>query len=224
MAGNKNKTKKNSSKPNPLSVRPRRVPRPIVNFDGSTLHGTHFATRDLTAANVASHNVVIDCSSFFGSVSAVKIIEGISRDLSGITTRFQEYRFKSVTMKWLPHVAPGVADGGSSITIAYMDSPESVVNTIAQAAAVDISTTKGIRNVQTFNAWQGFTYKVPLTYRRKWFAVNTSTNYTIVSEADTTVQGLVVWGLASLSAAVDLGVMHSVFELELRGLNTTLNT
>lgn len=224
MAGNKNKTKKNSRQVNPLYRVPRRVPRPIANFDGSTLHGTHFANRDLTAANVASHNIIIDASNTFLSVGTVKVMEGVTRDLQGLVQRFQEYRFTSVTMKWVPHVAPGVADGGSSITIAYIDNPEAMAARLVATASDDIAVSKGIRNVQTFNAWQGFTYRVPLTFRRKWFSVNFTASTTIISEIAETVQGLVVWGCASIGAAVDLGAMHTVYTVELRGLNTTIST
>jgi hypothetical protein len=224
MAGNsKTKTKKNNNRANPLTQRVR-VPRPRVNFDGSTLHGTHFATRDLTASTAASHNIVLDCGNTFGSVAVNKIYEGVSRDLQVISARYAEYRFTSVTMKWLPHVAPGVADGGSYITIAYLDNPEMMTNRIAAIASDDIVVSMGIKNVQTFNAWQNFTYNVPLTYRRKWFSVNNTNPYNIISEMEASVQGLVVWGIRSLSAAVDVGAMHTVFTVELRGLNTTIST
>jgi hypothetical protein len=224
MAGNKTKTKKNTRQTNPLAMTQRRVPRPVANFNGSTLHGMHFATRDLSAVNSASHNIVLDCGNTFSTVAAVKIVEGLTRDLSGIPSRFLEYRITSVTMKWVPHVAPGVADAGSSITIGYIDNPEAMVARIAALATDDITVSKGLRNVQTFNAWQGFTYKVPVSFRRKWFSVNSNASYTLISEVAESVQGLVVWGIQTISAAVDVGAMHSVYNIELRGLNSSIST
>jgi len=224
MAGRKTKNQNNRNQRSPMTVAQRRVPRPVVNFDGSTLHGTHFANRDLSALNVASHNIVFDCSNSFGAVGGVKVRESVSRDLGGVVQRFLEYRFISATMKWVPHVAPGVVDGGSSITIAYIDNPEAMAARTTAIASDDIVVSKGIRNVKTFNAWQGFTYTVPLTQRRKWFSVDLNTDYTIISNVAETVQGLVVWGIQTLSAAVDVGAMHTTYTVELRGLNSTIST
>jgi hypothetical protein len=220
---NKNKNKR-PARVNPTARRPQRIPRPLASFDGSTLHGTHFATRDLTVANQASHNLIIDCANNFGSVAVSKIFEGVGRDLTGITGKYQEYRYTSVTCKWLPHVAPGVADGGSSIVIGYIDNPELMLQRLASSAGNDIAAIKGTRNIATFNAWEGFTYYVPLSYRRKWFSVNTNTAYPDATAMDKDVQGMVVFGLESLSAAMDLGVMHTIYNVELRGLNTVLAT
>jgi len=224
MARNRNKNGSSKRKPNPAHYVPKRVPRPIVSFDGTIMRGTHLATRDLTAVNVASHNLIIDCAGTFGSVLVTKIFESIGRDLTGITSRYSEYRYKSVTCTWLPHVAPGVADGGSSIFVGYIDNPELMFQSVALGPIVDNTNIRGVRNMKTFNAWQGFTYHVPLTQRRKWFDVNTITGYVSHDEFERSVQGMVIAGCTSIGAAVDLGQWRTVYEVEIKGLSTTFTS
>lgn len=220
----RNKNKQIKKRENPLYNVRKRVPRPMANFDGSTLHGTHFATRDLTAAFIASHNLVVDCGNSFVAVGGVKIAESIGRDLTGITSKYQEYRYTSVTVRWIPHVGPGNLDAGASIYMAYVDNPEVMWNAKAGASANDLVYAKSLRNLQTYNAWEGFTYKVPLTSRNKWFNVDLTPTYASPEAYARSVQGIVIAGMESLSAIVDLGVFHTTYDVELRGLSTSITT
>jgi hypothetical protein len=167
---------------------------------------------------------VIDCSNVFASVGSVKILESIGRALASMTAFYQEYRYINLRLQWIPHVAPGVADGGSSIYIGYLDNPENIFQKYTTGAALDIPAVKGIRNFKTFNAWQGFIYDVPLTRRLPWFNVNTSLTTSDAIDAVRAIQGALLVGYESIGPATDLGAWHYTYDVEVRGLTTTLNT
>lgn len=222
---NKNKNGKADTRlVSPINRTVKRVPRPRVNFDGTTLSGFGLATRDITAANIASHMFLVDCSGLFASVGSVKILEGVGRTLSPLTAYYQEYRYVNLKLQWIPHVAPGVADGGSSIYIGYLDNPENIFQRYSTAAAADITAVKGLRNFKSFNAWQGFTFNVPLTRRLPWFNVNTSLTTSDANDAVRAIQGACLVGYESIGAIADLGVWHYTYDVEVRGLNTTFST
>jgi hypothetical protein len=228
MAVTKNNKNKNGRADtrmvSPINRTIKRVPRPRVSFDGTTLSGFGLATRDITAANVASHMFLVDCSNSFSSVGGVKILEGIGRSLAALTGFYQEYRYTNVKLQWIPHVAPGVADGGASICIGYIDNPENIFQRYTSAAVTDIVSVKGLRNFKSFNAWQGFTYNVPLTRRLPWFNVNSTLTTSDAIDAVRAIQGACLVGYESLSAVIDLGVWHYTYDVEVRGLTTTFST
>lgn len=225
MAGNnKLKTKNGSSKkkqPPTMSVR-KNVPRTKLSFDGTVLHGTEFTRNLVTVANGASMLLFVDCTNL-DTVVANKFQQSIALDLAAIAGRYTEYRYTSVQLHWIPHVSPGVADAGSPITVGYVDNPELITNVSSALVTADIAAVKGMRNLKSFNAWQGFTYNVPLTRRLPWFNVNTNMVY-VVDTIERATQGLVLAVGESLSAAIDLGAFHITYSVELRGLQTVLTT
>lgn len=206
-----------------MTVR-RNVPRPKLSFDGTTLSGTEFTPNLITALNTASEVIVVDCSNFNGSVGVTKLIQSAALDLAGITARYNEYRYTNLQLHWIPHVAPGVQDAGSPMYVGYLDNPEYMATTFSTAAPADVANVKGIRNMKTFNAWQGWTYNVPLTRRLPWFNVNSNISTFVVETAARCIQGFVIVGAESITAGIDLGAFHLTYDVELRGLQTVLTS
>jgi hypothetical protein len=176
----------------------------------------------ISAGFVTSSMYMVDCSINIITAGA-KRVQSINFDLNAVSIRYTEYRYTNVQFHWIPHVAPGVADGGSPIYIAYLDNPENITNSVASASPTDIANVKGVRSLKTFNAWQKFTYNVPLTYRLPWFNVNNNTSWPI-ADVERAVQGAVLVGIESISAISDLGAFRVTYDLELRGLTTTFTT
>jgi hypothetical protein len=123
---------------------------------------------------------------------------------AAVAALYSQYVYESLTFRWLPSVAPGVADAGSQVYIGYLDNPEAMTTFLGLTNAQQISAIQSMKNVKFFNAWEQFTYSVPLTRRRKTFDVNA----TITDAADVddrSVQGFIVFCMESLTASTTLG-------------------
>lgn len=220
----KNKNTGTSKKlQSPLYSVRRNVPRPRLSFDGTALHGTGYTRVITTVAFSASGAYSLDFSTQ-DNVNLATFSSSVGLDLNLFAARFQEFRFLDLQMHWVPRVAPGVADGGTAVSIAYIDNPEMMVARLGGPSAVNVPAIKGIRNVKTFNAWQNFTYNVPVTRRLPWFNINNLTNYADENVVERSIQGLVVAGFESINAAALLGQFHMTFTVEFRGLTTTLTS
>jgi len=214
----KSKSRNTTQKRNPLHRKPS-VPRgPKVNFDGTILHGQNYTATLTSLLNVSSILVPIECSNFTGGI-APQLIRAVSAELSGITTFYNEYKYNKVVMKWLPQISPGLAGAGSRITAAYFDNAESISNLMGSNSTTLIPIIKSSRNAVSWNAWEQFTYSVPLTMRRKTFDVNTNSTYAVDS-VDRSTQGLVVAIVESINATENLGQFKLTYDLWLRGLTT----
>ncbi len=175
------KTKVGKRRSNPLA-RTAGMGRPKIKFDGHTISGVLFSDHSAGASNTVVDWQAIDCSSG----------EAMNRQGSDITKHYQEYRYTSAMLEWIPKVGPSSTDAGVRVSIAYIDNPELIVAYKAAAAASKVTICRNTANCRTFNLWERFTYRVPLTYRRKWFNVNPSITTPNSEETDRSIQGLLL--------------------------------
>jgi len=219
---NRSKRKKSGKrKVNPLTVMNSR-PKVNFHFDGQVLNGTGFSQPLVTVANFAVGIYYVDCSSVQAGGAGLWY-QSISKDFATLTDYYSEYIFHSVQCDWLPYVSPGIADGGSQVYICYLDNAEEMATLPGSSIATVFNIAKSSRNMKFFNAWERFSYHVPLSRRRKTFDTNYNTAYT-VDVVDRSVQGVVVTGHVSSSAIVSLGQWRYTYTLELRNLNVNLTT
>jgi hypothetical protein len=233
MAGTKlenktrNKTNQNMSvrKTNPIYRNP--VSRPKVNFgfDGQYLNGTGFSTPIVTLTNGAGSVYYVDCSSISTTGPTVnKYIQSVAQEFAAITKIYNEFVYHSVRMDWMPFVAPGVADGGSQIYVGYIDNAEEIATLDFATFNGTFDTAKAARNMKFFNAWERFSYTVPVTRRRKSFDTNNTVGGVLADVADRSIQGAVVAGYSSTTASMSLGQWRFTYLLELRTLNNKMVT
>lgn len=227
---NSNKSKRNKNGTSKSLVDPIRRPKPGIgrmrlNFDGNTLHGTQFLPRAITAGFRAATILMVDASSTNTTGFSAEIgIAGASNGLNAATKIYGDYWYTSMQLTWIPHVAPGVADGGAPIYIGYVDNPEVISGLTTATSASLITTSRSTRNVKTFNAWQPFTYNVPLTKRLPRFNVDTTNTYLTANDVERSVQGAVVVGYEAINAVADLGQFRVTFNMELRNMNVNQST
>lgn len=207
------RTKRNGSKntkprPSPIYQNRIRLMRPKVSFDGQTLNGTDIITPITATANLAAQFFKVDCSNV-GSVASV---------LSAITAFYSEYRFTSVKLHWMPSVAPGVAAAGGRLYLTSFTNPEQMTIIDASSTATQVNLSKTTRDMKSWNAWERFTYNMPIFYRRKWFDVNTNITSDI-NQYDRSVQSYILVGSDTIGATDTLGQFRIEFSIELRGLN-----
>jgi len=225
MTKRNNKSKsKNKTKQNPLTHKIIRNPRPKVHFDGQILNGTGYMVPNASLINLYAGMYAIDCSNTAGTIVANQYIQSTAYDLLAITKLYNEFVYHSVRYDWVPNVSPGVADGGSQIYIGYIDNAEEIVTWVGAAVGTAFNIAKTGRNTKFFNAWERFSYNVPVSHKQKTF----DTNYNLAAYSDSnvndrSVQGAVVFGASTLSAAVTLGQWRVTYVLELRGLNVNMN-
>lgn len=195
-------------KPNPMVRRTPRLkmgPRSLA-FDGQ--YGNFRAVFTATTTDASKQlgaSFAVDCRSS-GSV--------MGTTGATVAALYSEYVYESAVFRWLPLVAPGVADAGSQIYIGYLDNPEMINTYLGLTNAQKIAAVQAMKNVKFFNAWEQFTYSVPLSRRRPMFDVND----TITDSADTddrSLQGMVVYTAQSLTASTTLGcwVSDSIVKL-----------
>jgi hypothetical protein len=231
MAGNNSKTKMTKNKngqtarrKDPMTV--RQIPRPKMNFnfDGQFLNGSGYTTSFTTIGNLAVGLFYLDCSTRDGTGNTVNNYErSVARDYSSITGIYNEFVYHSLKVEWVPFLSPGISDGGSQIYIDYIDNAEAISTTTGASTATVFGVAKNSRNSKFFNAWERFTYVVPISRRRKTFDVNTTTLYT-VDVCDRSVQGAVAFGINTISPIAVAGQLRFTYNLELRTLNNSITT
>lgn len=209
-------------KPNPVQTMRANPGRVRLAFDGQNLHGTQFYPSSVCIANVASTAIPIDCSNTAVSVGAADTY-GAAQGLSTVTGLYNEFVYNAIQFTWIPHVAPGVADGGSPIYVAYIDNPEQMATAAVANANAILVMARSCRNVQTYSAWQKFTYSPPLSRRLPVFNVNTNNAYS-VDTVQRSVQGMVLFAMEGITAVADLGQIRSIYDIDLRKLNVTQTT
>lgn len=195
MANKRNKTRANKRKVNPLTRGVSTRARPKSSFDGSVVNTTLFDQSPSVAALSAqvANYWVVDCNNSTGA----------NRSASAITGLYSQYRYNSCSITWLPSQGPASALAGSRMYVAYIDSPERISNFVGLALANRVAAVKSIRNVRIFNIWERFTYRVPLTWRRKVFDVNFS-NGSTPDEVERSMQGMIIFA-AELTVAAPVG-------------------
>ncbi len=222
----KNNTRKSTTnRQNPLTQAGTSRPKMNMNFDGQFLNGSQFLAPMVTLVNQATGLYALDCSNNNTTGIGVNAyVAGVSYGLIAISSVYNEYVYRSVRFDWLPYVSPSSADGGSQIYVGYVDNAEEISGLSSASIASAFNTSKAIRNMRFFNAWERFSYTVPLTRRRKIFDVNVNASYSNADTVDRSVQGAVVVGVNSVSAAASLGQWRVTYLLELRGLDTLQST
>lgn len=208
---NKGKQRVGSKKKlNPMYRAPG-VPRRVnVTFDGTVVNGIDFtASASTDAANNGNQRFRLDCSN----------IDSVSTGVSGITKFYNEYKYLSASLIYEPSTGPSSPEAAARIHIAYLDNVEKYLNWIGATSANKLVILRGIRNAKTYNAWERFTYNVPVTSRRKLFDVDNNTGET-VDELDRSSQGFIIICIESvLPSASAHGVWRKVCAIRLTGLD-----
>jgi len=165
------------------------IAAPKLKFDGHSVHTVLFSNQSTIADD--DNGVGSDWQEV-GTHST----EGCNRPATELIRHYQKYKYTSCMIEWIPRIGPSSTDAGARISIAYIDNPEQIgvfQNLALQADRVAF--VRAVGNCKTFNAWERFTYRVPLTYRRKTFTVNVTwpaISSRTAEEFDRATQGLVV--------------------------------
>lgn len=210
------KTKAGKRRANPLARTPG-IRRPRISFDGQTITSTLFTDHSLGAANLVTDWQSLDCSAG----------EGINRAGADVIKHYQDYRYTQAMVEWLPKIGPSSVDAGVRVSLAYIDNPELINAYKAAGAATRVTICRNAANCKTFNLWERYVFRVPLTYRRKWFNVNTVIgSATNNEETDRSIQGIVccvIEGIVSSAgpAAGTLGQYRCTSTTALQGFTAT---
>ncbi len=187
------RTKAGKRRSNPLERSVGRVSRPVMKFDGQTIHASTFQTQAATdASKQGSDWLSIDCSNG----------EGINRAATEVIRHYQNYKYTQASIEWIPAIGPAATESGARVMLAYIDNPELIVTFKAASNAAKATLVTGMGNVKTFNAWERFTYKVPLTYRRKFWNINPTISSPGNEETERSIQGIVAVIYQSINASV----------------------
>jgi len=216
-----NKTKANKRRRNPL-YRTQGLRPPKLRFDGHKVHTVLFSNQSAIAD--IDDGVGSDWQEIGTNAS-----EGAARPAFEIIRHYQEYKYLSCQCEWIPRIGPSATDSGGRISIAYIDNPEQMnvfQNLASQALKVAYVRTLG--NCKTFNMWERFTFRVPLTHRRKVFNVNTTwpaIGSRTAEEFDRATQGLVIVAYEAITitaiTAGALGQWRITADMALSGFLST---
>lgn len=207
---------------NPLTRPQPRIPRPRLNFDGTTLlakrTGPNFNVATLTPS--AQQIWLVD-GSFTGSTTRIGVTSNTT-----VPSNYSEYVFHSVSMEWFPTIGPSHPLAGAQIVGCYIDNPEQLVIADASTTSSLISRIRATKNFFFCNAWERKTFNIPLTRRLKSFNVNTSANYADPDVNSRSVQGAILTAISNVvdpvSTALTLGFWVATYKIELRNLTDGL--
>lgn len=208
---------------NPLHKRRPGVPRPKVAFDGTTMRSAYYSALVTTnSINQGAQYYYVDTR-----VAAT----GAANSLASTLNLYSQYKFDKLSFEFIPSVSPGTADAGSRLHIAYIDNPEKMgafINLVnagtTSSTTAALNAVRGSRNSRTFNAWERFTYNVPLTWRRKVFDTNTSDAIETIESLERHTQGLLIIAVETLTALANVGTWRINSTVSVRELNIALPT
>jgi len=197
----------------------RRKPRPRVAFDGTILRATFTVNANPlgvgTGRTLDYHGINCD-----GAL-------GIARSHSGITDAYQQYRYRRVTMEWIPNVSPSEINARANVVVAVYTNPEEIfwltqTATAATVTANNLSTAKPF----IFNSWERIKFDLPMRMRKKWFDVNVTPTGTTIDQYDRDSQMYVGVGISGgdTGSTAILGQYRFTYELELRYLGNIVGT
>lgn len=191
-----------------------RTPRPKVKFDGTSLTGSIVIPATATSGGAGSDWHFI--SSNFNL--------SISRDHTAIVDSYQDYVYDQVTFHWLPKVGPADVQAGLQFGVAYLDNAEdmffAMTATAAQMESLVLSTSKPF----LYNAWERCSYNIPLTKRRKTFAVDSSVTEDI-NRLERDSQGMIViFFKGGPAIAASVGSYYFTYTMRLTGLASNPGT
>lgn len=194
----------------------RRIPRPRVSFDGTIIKGTLSV-----AANVTGSNKGLDYHLLNADLGV-----GIARVNKDIMDRYQQYRYLSAKVTWIPNVSPGEADARSQIIFATLFNPEEIFWVTQTATSSTIfGQLVAVKNNLTFNAWERCTYNIPMFKRKPWFDCNVGSAAASIDQYDRDSQAVVAVGIqGTATGAIVLGTYHFDYTIELRGMGTIVGT
>ncbi len=202
---------------NPLERSVAKPGRPRIGFNGQDLQTVMYLANSPiggTTLHIGADWHAIDCSS----------TEGLNRAGSDVIKHYQEYKYSSASLEWISATGPSGGEAGASVFIAYIDNPELITTFKAATDANKFNIVRNVANCRSFNAWERFTYRVPLSYRRKVFNVDPTIATPSNEETDRAIQGLVVVGYSSIGltvGAASLGQFRGVANTRLLGFTAT---
>lgn len=208
---------------NPLQRPMGRTRRPTLNFDGTTLNSTTFAAVPIAVNGLGKGAMTVDTSSLNFN-TAGQLLNGCSSAVASITQLYSQYNYKTLSVEYIPNVGPGNTFSGSRVHIAYIDGPEKMA--LWRTADNNLlGIIRGCRNIRSFNAWERFTYRVPLSWRRKEFDVNTNAAAATADpdELERGTQGIVMVMVES-DATISLGTFKIDSVIAVRQLNLGIIT
>jgi len=176
-----NKTKAGKRRSNPLT-RTTGIRRPRISFNGHSITSVLYSDHSVGASSTVTDWQAVDCSSD----------QAINRAGTDVIKHYQEYKYQSAAVEWIPKIGPSSTDAGVRVSIAYIDNPELIVTFKAATAANRVTMIRNAATCKTFNLWERFTYRVPLTFRRKWFNTNVTIGTLDSQETDRSIQGIVI--------------------------------
>lgn len=209
MTKNNNKrTNKGNRVINPTHKRIPRVPRPRLSFDGQVVNGTTYIPMTASVGGFSKDFHHISCDA----------VAGVARSVAAMINLYNRFKFRSVTLEWIPAISPAAIDAGSRVHISYVDNAEKTFNFDGLGAGIAaVNAVRSSRNARTYNAWERFTYNVPLAYNRKMWDVDANPVNDILT-LDRTCQGEIQVAVETITPAIFLGTYRISFSLELQGL------
>lgn len=200
---------------NPLSRRQQvRASRPRMRFNGQVVDAVTHVDASVTASNIGADFHTVDCNN-----SA-----GINRGASSITALYQDYKYLQASVEFLPFFGPSSTEAPGRIYIGYIDNPEMITVWKTASTTNKIAFVKGLPGVKIYNVWERFNYRIPLTFRRKWYNVNVNQISPGAEETERSTQGMVVVGIETIGAAVVVGRWLLRSKTQLQGLSQVQST
>ncbi len=212
--------KSSRRRPNPLERNMVKPGRPRIGFNGQDLNTVQYLPNSAIGSvtnRVGADWHAIDCSS----------TEGLNRAGGDVIKHYQEYKYASAALEWISATGPSGTDAAASVFIAYIDNPELIVTFKAATDINKFTIVRNVANCRSFNAWERFTYRVPLSYRRKVFNVDPTISTPGNEETDRAIQGIVVVAYNSISntvAAQALGQFRGTATTRLFGFTASTLT
>ncbi len=191
-----------------------------MGFNGQDIYSTLYVNQSAigsVTAKIGADWQSLDCSSG----------EAMNRSGLDVIKHYQDYRYMSAAVEWISATGPSGVDAGASVFIAYIDNPELIVTYKAASDVNKFTMVRNTANCKSFNAWERFTYRVPITYRRKWFNVDTTISTPNNEETDRAIQGLVIIAYNSISTTVSaatLGQFRLTSTTRITGFTATILT
>lgn len=212
---NMTKANKQKRRSNPLLRNQARVPRPVSQFDGSMLNGSHLTNLAVATLNEYTQAFYVNCQTGFGVAAQNAPLLGF----------YNEYKYQKLSMGLVPNHGPGAVSAAGRIYIAYVDNPELITNWNALASsALRLDAIKGMRDMRAYNLWERFVYNIPLGSRRKQFDVDVNPAGVTVDILDRTTQGAVLIAAETVGPADPIGRFRFLYTIRMHGLTNTLST
>lgn len=194
--------------------------RPRLSFDGQKISSVLYSDQSATAANIGTDWLGIDTTSG----------EGINRSGLDVIKHYQEYKYSKALAEWIPKIGPSNADSGARVSVAYIDNPELMITYENAAAAARVAIVRNCANCKSFNAWERFSYRVPITHRRRWFNVDPTqpaVGARTSEEYDRAVQGKVIMCYETITAVIAAGALgqwRGTSDTHIQGFTATILT